>query len=140
MAKYNSVSVEQTYSHIFLLNLHLHATIVESHTVQLQRNSKGQFLPSPVKLGTKVLCTASGFNPGFTFYKVYEVVGTARSNNHTIEKKLKTPTEFVLIDDDGCARSCDLLPKTQYGFPKWEIYNESRRSLSADVAGKEVNK
>lgn len=106
------------------------------------RKPNGQFLPAPVKVGSKVLNNFSGFNPGFTFGKVYTVLKTFRCKDRSFSygkgdvSELRNQWEFLVIDDDGLIRRGDLRSVVGNAntpehsrFSKWEVVGSSKNPL-----------
>lgn len=108
------------------------------------RKPNGQFLPAPVKIGSSVLNNYKGFNPGFTFGKVYVVTKTFRCKDRAISygernknvSELKTQWEFCVIDDDGLERRGDLRAVVgnantpeHMRFSKWEVIGSPKNPL-----------
>lgn len=115
----------------------------------MERNSKGQFLPAPVKVGSFVVNNRLGFNPGFTPNRGYKVIKTFRCMNREIVSQTKkglhlselhSQWEFVVLDDDGIERRGDL--RSMLGNcntpadklkPVWEVIKPSKQHSSVSA-------
>lgn len=93
--------------------------------MSVNRNGKGQFTKSAVKIGTKVICLQNML--GVTSLKPYTVVATKRSkpdNRKSFHKvQYLDENEFIFVDNDG-DRVVGRLGKNQFNHV-WEVLCEN---------------
>lgn len=68
----------------------------------------GKFIPNLIKIGDKVVNLHKSKLSGFSYMKAYTVVGTLRSKPIDKVPELWHEHHFVITDDEGVPRRCNL--------------------------------